>query len=91
MSGKFWDTMTAEQQDAFATYAKEIFDESIAQTKVEEQDYMDKLEAAGVEVLDMEQADYDALAQIARDNCWPLLIDTYGQDVYDEMMAFYSK
>lgn len=91
VSGKFWDTMTAEQQDAFATYAKEIFDESIAQTKVEEQDYMDKLEAAGVEVLDMEQADYDALAQIARDNCWPLLIDTYGQDVYDEMMAFYSK
>lgn len=91
VSGKFWDTMSAEQQDAFTTYAKEIFAESIAQTKVEEQDYMDKLEAAGVTVIDMEQADYDALAQIARDNCWPLLIDTYGQEVYDEMMAFYNK
>lgn len=91
VSGVFWDKMTVEQQEAFSTYAEEIFSESIAQTKMEEQDYMDKLENAGVTVIDMEQSDYDALAELARDNCWPLLIETYGQEVYDEMMEFYNK
>lgn len=91
LSGKFWDSLTAEQQDAFTKYAKEIFAESIEQTKAEEADYFQKLRDAGVEVVDMAMEDYEALAAIARENCWPTLIDTYGQDVYDEMMAFYSK
>ena len=91
VSGVFWDKMTQEQQDAFTTYAKEMFDESIATTKEQENDYLAKLEESGVTVVDLTEQDYEDLAALAREKCWPSIIDTYGQDVYDEMMAFYNK
>lgn len=91
VSGVFWDKMTPEQQEAFTTYAKEMFDESIATTKEEESDYLAKLEESGVTVVDLTEQDYENLAALAREKCWPIIIDTYGQDVYDEMMAFYNK
>lgn len=91
LSGKFWDTLTPEQQESFTVHAKEIFEESIDQTMAEQQDYFDKLEAAGVTVYEMTDEDYEALAAVARENCWPELINSFDQATYDELMAFYNK
>lgn len=91
LSGKFWDSLTAEQQESFSTHAKEIFEESIEQTMAEEQEYFDKLEEAGVTVVELTEEDYASLTEIAQEYCWPQLIDTYDQATYDELMAFYQK
>lgn len=91
LSGKFWDGLTAEQQESFATHAKEVFEKSIEQTKAEEQEYFNKLEEAGVTVVKLTDEDYEALAKIAQENCWPELINTFDQATYDDLMAFYQK
>ncbi len=91
LSGKFWDSLTAGQQESFSKHAKEIFEQSIEQTKAEEQDYFNKLEEAGVTVVELTDEDYEALAAIARENCWPELINTFDQATYDELMSFYNQ
>ena len=91
VSGVFWKNLTQEQQDAFATYAGEIFEESIAKTKEDEENYLKQMEESGVTVVRLTQDDYEALASLAREKCWPVIAETYSQEIYDEMMEFYSK
>lgn len=91
LSGKFWDSLTAEQQESFATHATEIFEQSIAETKAETEDYYAKLREAGVDVVEISQEQLDVLANVAKENCWPTLIETYGQELYDDLMAFYTE
>jgi len=33
----------------------------------------------------------EQLASLAREKCWPVIAETYSQEIYDEMMEFYSK
>lgn len=91
MSGVFWEKLTAEQQEAFSKYAAEMFTESIEKTKSEEADYLSKMAESGVNVVDLSEEDYEALAQLAREKCWPVIADTYGEEVYNQMMEFYSE
>ena len=91
VSNVFWNTLDDAQKASFTEHAKEIFLASIEKTKEETQGYFDKLKEAGVDVVELTQEDYDLLAGIAREKCWPTIIETYGQEVYDDMMAFYQK
>ena len=91
VSNVLWNSLTDEQRASFTEHAKEIFLASIEKTKEETQDYYNKLTEAGVNVVELTQEDYDTLAGIAREKCWPTIIETYGQDVYDAMMEFYQK
>lgn len=90
VSGKFWDTLTAEQQESFATHAAEIFEQSCDKAEEIDAEYLEKLEEAGITVIMPKEGELEALADAARAVAWPTMKDFLGEEVYNQMVEYYN-
>ena len=87
MSSTSWGKLTADQQkvvqDAATQVCKEIFD-SAEQT---EADGFAMLKEAGIEVLELSDADRSAIAQHVREEVWPAQEEILGKEAMDAIYA----
>ena len=87
MSSTSWGKLTADQQkvvqDAATQVCKEIFD-SAEQT---EADGFAMLKEAGIEVLELSDADRSAIAQHVREEVWPAQEEILGKEAKDAIYA----
>lgn len=83
-----FDGLSAEDQEAILSLAKEFETQAFLQAEEEQNKYNDLIEQEGVEVIELTDAEVKVFADKVRQDVWPLIEDEYGeifQDVKKEL------
>lgn len=87
MSQKSWDGLDAAQQQvieaAFGKAASDSFDQSEATDKA----FLAKLVEAGIEVIELDDAERKAIADHVRATTWPKLEEAFGRELLEQLKA----
>lgn len=87
MNQESWDELDDAQKkviaDAFGTAAIDSF----SQSEATDNEFMGKLTEAGVEVIELSDADRKAIADHVRATTWPKFEDTFGSELLEKLKA----
>ena len=87
ISLKTWEKLSGDQQkviaDAFGSAALRSFEVSEATDK----EFMSKLSEAGIEIIDLSDAERAEIAESIRAKTWPKLEEAFGKDLMDSLKA----
>lgn len=86
MSEDIWNGLSTEEQEIVQEAALQLSEGRWERAEAEEQDYLDKLEEAGVEVVEISDEEVEAMAEKARDEVWPEIKGDYGEELFDEIV-----
>ncbi len=78
MSKKTWEKLLPEQQEAIMAAGQKAEDYFFEEAKKVDQEMIDVYKKAGVEVVEMSQADYDAWLAVAQESSYKLFADVPG-------------
>lgn len=89
MSMDTWNSLSSEEQDLVAGYAREVEDNAFATAPTNEQQYLDLLADQGVNVYEPSDDVIDAYRTFVRENVWPEIASEYG-DAWEEIVSHIS-
>ncbi len=78
MSKKTWEKLSPEQQEAIMAAGQKAEDYFFEEAKKVDQEMIDVYKKAGVEVVEMSQADYDAWLAVAQESSYKLFSEVPG-------------
>lgn len=78
MSKKTWEKLSPEQQEAIMAAGQKAEDYFFEEAKKVDQEMIDVYKKAGVEVVEMSQADYDAWLAVAKESSYKLFSEVPG-------------
>ena len=89
MSRKTWDKLTPEQQAAITAAGQKAEDYFFEEAQKVDQDMIDAYKKAGVEVVEMQQADYDAWLAVAQESSYKLFSEQVpgGKELIEKALA----
>lgn len=88
MSKKTWEKLSPEQQDAVMAAGQKAEDYFFEEAKKIDQEMIDVYKKAGVEVVEMSQADYDAWLAVAQESSYKLFSEVPGgTDLIEKALA----
>lgn len=82
---KLWESMSEADKKVLMDAVNEEADKSFADSMAEDLEFQKKLQEAGVEIIELSDADRAALADHIRNTTWPKLADTYGAETLDKI------
>lgn len=80
-----WNSLSAEEQKALQEAARAMEENRFKKAEGEEQQYMDKLKAAGVTVYKFTDVELAAFAKKCREQVWPVIKGDYGAELFDSI------
>lgn len=86
-SEKTWNKMNDEQRVAVQAAFTKASDDFFAYNRANDAEFGKKLEEKGYEVLALNADEQAAMAAWVRENIWPTMVDTIGQDTLDRLTA----
>jgi TRAP-type C4-dicarboxylate transport system substrate-binding protein len=89
MSKKTWEELTPEQQQAVLDAGQKAEDYFFEEAKKVDQEMIDAYKKAGVEVVEMNQADYDAWLAVAQDSSYKIFAEQVpgGKELIEKALA----
>lgn len=81
MNSKKLDSLTPELREALVTAAKEMTATSFSNAKIEQQEALDEMRAAGISVVELNREQLEAFANYTREKVWPKIADEVGDDI----------
>lgn len=82
-----FNSLLPEDQDVLLKAVQNQCAGSIDIAEADDDRYMELLSDFGIEVVEFTQEELDAFAKGVRENVWPKLAESYGQDFLDELAA----
>ena len=82
---KLWESMSPEDQKVLMDAVNVEADKSFADSATEDLEFQKKLQEAGVEIIEVSDAEREALAKHIRANTWPKLAETYGEETLERI------
>lgn len=73
VNAKKWESLPKETQEMLQTAANEVMEQQALQAEQDEQEFKDKLVAAGVDVYEVTQEEWTQSAKIVREKVWPTI------------------
>lgn len=86
MSEDVWNGLSQEEKDIVQNAATNLTNGRWERAEAEEQKALEKLEEAGIEVVDISDEQVEAMAAKARENVWPKIKGDYGEELFDEIV-----
>lgn len=86
MSEKTWAKLLPQDQEAIDKIIKDEIVASVELAKADDQAYMDKLAAEGIEVVTFSDEERAAMAASCRENVWPQLAKNTSQEFLDNIL-----
>ena len=86
-SEKTWEKLNDEQRAAVETAFTKASDDFFAYNKANDAEFERKLEENGYEILALDADQQAAMASWVRENIWPTMVDTIGQETLDRLTA----
>ena len=90
ISEKTWKKLSPDQQKAVIKAANDMSAKSIAEAEKIDEDYMKKLEKAGLKVYRYTPQELEANAQKVRKEVWPKMGQYIGEDLAKQLIKEYS-
>ncbi len=86
-SEKTWAKLDEAQKDAVQAAFTKASDDFFAYNRANDAEFGKKLEEKGYEILALNADQQAAMAAWVRENIWPTMVDTIGQDTLDRLTA----
>lgn len=89
MSSKLWETLSSEDQKLIADAVVDLSQKSFDIAQQGDEEYQKKLSDAGIEVVNLTEAELRAWAEHCRKVTWPQLEERLSKELIDELRAQY--
>ncbi|WP_170765652.1 TRAP transporter substrate-binding protein DctP [Ruegeria lacuscaerulensis] len=86
-SEKTWEKLSDEQRAAVEAAFTKASDDFFAYNRANDAEFGKKLEEKGYEILALNDEEQAVMAAWVRENIWPTMADTIGQDTLDRLTA----
>ena len=86
-SSKTWEKMNQEQRDVVMTAGQKAAQAAIDKAWERTDGFIEQLKEAGWEIIDYSDEERAAMVAHIRNNIWPELTETIGQDTMDKLLA----
>lgn len=80
-----WETLSSEEQEIFQSTAKELAEKRFVTAEEETADFEQKLQDAGIEVIEYSDEELKNFAEQIRANVWPEIKNEYGEQLFNRV------
>jgi TRAP-type transport system periplasmic protein len=87
VAGETWDALSDEDREIIREAVLAQSRESFDIAEAEDEDYLERMREAGIEVVTFSNEERGAMAEYARATTWPQLEDRLGDELIEEMRA----
>ena len=87
MNLELWNKLSAEEQRIILETAKALEVKRFNEAEAEESEYISKLEAEGITIIEFTDAELKAFAEKCRENVWPKIKADFGAELFDKITS----
>ena len=87
MNLELWNKLSPEEQRIIQETAKALEVKRFNEAEAEESEYISKLEAEGITIIEFTDAELKAFADKCRENVWPKIKGDFGAELFDKITS----